>query len=159
MLYHCDIFLSSSLITEPRVLCRYRRKETLNQINLKVYFSRPFQILIFASYDKWTFQFDQTYLRKWDAWSHFVFLSVQVHLDVSASWTSWLTSYKFPLSKWPGKKSGATAGKAAAQLPCFFQTQEDLPRNRLGNVFNTGKVSAGSENQPPTHKSIKFILL
>lgn len=123
MVYHCNIFLSSSFITESRVLCRYRRKETLNQITLKVYFSRHFKILIFASCDKLTFQFDQSDLRKWDSWSHCVFLSVQVYmyLDVSPSWTSWLTSYKLHVSKWLGNKSGATEGRAAAQLRCFTQ--------------------------------------
>lgn len=134
MLYHCNIFLSSNLVTESRVLYRYSRKETFNQINLKVYFSRPFQILIFTSCDKLTFEFDKTDLRKWDWWSCCVFfLPVQVYLciwmylGVSPLRTSWLTSYKPHVSKWLDNKSAT--GKAANSAP-MFQTQENLPRNR-----------------------------
>lgn len=37
--------------------------------------------------------------------------------------------------------------------------QEDLPRNRLINVFNTGKTSSGFENETTRHKSIKIVFL
>lgn len=83
MLYHFNIFLFSSLIRESRVLCRYRRKGTLNLISLKVYFSRPFNIIIFASCDKLIFQIDQTDLRRWYSWLYWFPLCSGMYLDVS----------------------------------------------------------------------------
>lgn len=41
----------------------------------------------------------------------------------------------------------------------MLSPQEDLPRNRLINVFNIGKTSAGSENETNRCISIKIIFL
>lgn len=154
MLYHFNIFLSSSLIREPRVLCRYRRKNTLNLINVKGYFRRP---LTYSSLLPVTHgPFRLTKVTSGNGIRDYTdFLSARVctwmYLDVSI--LSRLGHFLRTSHDWVTGKLEWSTCRSALMLP----PREDLPRNRLVNVFNIGKTSSGSENETTRHKFIKIV--
>lgn len=90
----------------------------------------------------------------------FFFLPVQVYLciwmslGVSPLKTSWLTSYKLHVSDWIIR---VLQERLQTQLPCF-RHKRICPGTDI-NAFNIVKSSSVPKNQPPTQKSMKFILL